>query len=79
MTYKVAIEILEAAKKTAKNVWIGKTFDMAISALEKEMPQKIQYSGRSMGGNYIFRCPRCDHIPGWYFCGFCGQAIDWED
>ena len=59
-------------------------YDMAISALEKQMPKK------AIGEQYAhMRCPSCNHrIPSGggsssrrrdNWCNYCGQAIDWEE
>ena len=59
-------------------------FDMAISALEKQIPKK------AVGEHYAhMRCPSCNHrIPSGQgsssrrrdnWCNYCGQAIDWSE
>ena len=81
MTYEDAIELLRHDK--ARNFVKGeleeywRAFDMAIEALEKQIPKKP---------NSIF-CPICNFpsiIDGEYgdrypYCFNCGQAIDWTE
>ena len=62
----------------------GKSLDIAISAIEKQIPKKPIH----MHKNYY--CPICKE-DGWMmwddaipndmdkYCGICGQAIDWRD
>lgn len=63
---------------------IREAYNMAISALEKQIPK------RAVGKHYAhMRCPSCNHrIPSGggssskrrdNWCNYCGQAIDWED
>ena len=55
--------------------------DMAISALEKQIPKKpIEKSP------WVYHCPSCDSqdiedvfIKKFNFCLDCGQALDWSD
>lgn len=63
--------------------------DMAISAIEKQIPKKPAFEGDSYddGGNIIYDtwiCPCCeDRYEVDYerhnHCPTCGQAIDWSD
>lgn len=49
--------------------------DMAISALEKQMPKKPEYEG------WLY-CPICGKdilMEGYKFCPDCGQRIDWTE
>ena len=59
-------------------------FDVAIKALEKQIPKK------AVGEHYAhMRCPLCNHrIPSGQgsssrrrdnWCNYCGQAIDWSE
>ena len=67
-------------------------FDLAISALEKQIPEKptphIVKGGKKLIGNgwwcngtTIYYCPNCkDFISKAYtYCHKCGQALDWGD
>lgn len=54
-------------------------FDTAISALEKQIPQKVRPSLRGTT-DYDCRCPNCDNpIFLGRYCRECGQALDWSD
>ena len=64
----------------------GKNFDLAISALEKQIPKKVTYD---YGLNET-RCPECKTIFGYAeegeddeyyapYCYECGQCLDWEE
>ena len=96
MTPKEAIEILMSDEKLAEIEYYGgfegqkkvaklysEAFDMAIEALEKQIPKKPVY--------YIFgkekypKCPCCgdgwnmnEYGNGMVHCWECGQAIDWS-
>ena len=59
---------------------------IAISALEKQIPKKIEYvyDGDADGSPvWEDRCPVCEaELDGrnyLAYCPYCGQAIDWED
>ena len=95
MTNQEAIERIkdhiDIHKINEKNaVYISEALDMAISALEKQIPKKpekcIEY-----GTLFKLYCPTCDTKIGYGFdfgaikkyndmknCIHCGQAIDWE-
>lgn len=62
---------------------LNEVFDMAIEALEKQIPKKVIFED---DGNLLL-CPNCgldlmgsitepDHDP--YYCFECGQALLWE-
>ena len=84
MTNKEAIGIIKMAKARIK--WdhpmeyvVG--FDMAISALEKQIPKKVRITTSTK------RCSVCGRQlsgignihPERNYCQSCGQAIEWED
>jgi RNA polymerase-binding transcription factor DksA len=56
-----------------------KAFEMAISALEKQMPKKIKKFTYPKNIVYMY-CPECDEgiDENNLFCSRCGQKIDWE-
>ena len=74
-----AIKILEVAK--AECEWNApldyqEAFDMAIKALEKQMPTKTI---KPESPYFRYACPSCGNYPlSGHYCGECGQAIDWE-
>lgn len=76
MTNEEAVKILEVAK--AECEWNApleyqEAFDIAISALEKQIPKKKINAG---GWNV---CPTCGHWPIQSYCNGCGQRIDWTE
>lgn len=59
----------------------GKSLDIAVSALEKQIPKKVVEKNivEDVSLNY---CPYCNfRFIGWGMkhCGECGQALDWSD
>ena len=67
-------------------------FDMAIQALEKQIPKKVQgkhisycVEERKMCGEDTLygNCPNCGELVSSLWndenCGDCGQALDWND
>ena len=84
MTHEEAIKQLNAIAIYHFDKYTADTIDMAINALEKQIPKKPLH----MHKNYY--CPICkengwmlwdDAIPNDMdeYCGKCGQAIDWSD
>ena len=61
-------------------VYMVEAFDMAVKALEKQMPKKVK---RTFKNDYdLVYCPRCGVRFIQYgkpFCGECGQALDWSE
>lgn len=59
----------------------NQALDMAIEALEKQMPKKVITA--NIDGNIELRyCPYCRIRfikAGMKYCGECGQALDWDD
>lgn len=57
--------------------------DIAISALEKQMPKKLQNIHRFRGREKcVGTCPTCGCVccsDYGDYCGGCGQAIDWTE
>ena len=61
--------------------------DMAISALEKQIPKELIAEGDGYAdGSMVydsFYCPSCDHHMEWDevedYCPKCGQKICWEE
>ena len=54
-------------------------FELAISALEKQMPKKPLEENRYYGQG---ECPACGAVfvdKDTQYCGNCGQALDWSD
>ena len=65
----------------------GKSLDIAISAIEKQIPKKVElykHNGDFKWENYP--CPYCGEMLGLEinkryvkFCPNCGQSLQWED
>lgn len=57
--------------------------EMAIQALEKQIPKKPIHITRNEHSTRIigYGCPAChkDVIGSGFYCWSCGQAIDWSD
>lgn len=95
MTAKKAIQTIEAAK--AEVEWnypldYATAFEMAIKALEKQIPLRaipltVKIDCASIGraiwhkGTTVYECPKCSAFisPMYNFCFKCGQALDWNE
>ena len=57
-------------------------FDMAVEALEKQVPMKPLPQEMDINGRAITPCGFCGeelpHNSLYDFCPYCGQAIDWS-
>ena len=65
----------------------GKSLDIAISAIEKQIPKK-PLNIEETKYKVSYKCPVCGtvHVNGWCgtnwklpFCSICGQALDWSN
>ena len=63
----------------------GKSLDIAISAIEKQIPEE-PLNIEETKYKVSYKCPVCGtvHVNGWCgtnwklpFCSICGQALDW--
>lgn len=61
---------------------ITKALNMAVEALEKQIPKKTTERQYTPNGTLIYgHCPNC----GWFtkntfnYCGKCGKALDWGE
>ena len=96
MTNKQVINFLDQVRKILLNdkSWLESTtqpineaFDMAISALEKQIPKEVIAEGDGYAdGSMVydsFYCPSCNHHMEWDevedYCPNCGQKIYWEE
>ena len=58
----------------------------AISALEKQIPQRVIYSDDGYDDSTMAYCPYCDTVFDKYdwqhwesnFCSYCGQRLNWK-
>ena len=82
MDNEKAIDFLKADKEylTDMKICDGEEMDIAIKALEKQIPKKPFMYGIE---EYMATCPNCNK---WLevrsckiFCPYCGQMIDWID
>ena len=63
-------------------IYITEALDMAIEALEKQIPKKPISNSHDMFGIKCCICPVCHcHVYSTSndFCHRCGQALDWSD
>ena len=77
--------IEEAIKDIKENIQPsvgGKSLEMAIAALEKQIPKKMNDIDEYEEDELCGYCPQCNKLQSnlWNenFCGVCGQAIDWS-
>ena len=56
----------------------SKVNDIAINAIEKQIPKKPIYDNYNRAG---YRCPNCNNINPWGYkhCKHCGQKLDWNE
>ena len=77
-------EAIKDIKENIKPVVGGKSLDIAIEALEKQVPKKVIFDD----DEEVLLCPNCnidlmgsltdqDHDP--YYCFECGQALKWGE
>ena len=83
--------IEEAIKDIKENIQPsvgGKSLEMAIAALEKQIPKKPTYEGDGYwNGQLVYDtwvCPNCEKryevdCDNYDHCPDCGQAIDWSE
>ena len=86
MTAQEAIKILKEEKENACDIDIEPkytrdcetAFDMAIAALEKQIPKRVINKNNK---GTVGKCPVChnDNYSYYSFCCSCGQALDWSD
>lgn len=85
-----AIECLKSNKPTSVYVMLQESIDMAIKALEKQIPKKpiMKQYFENLEEQYLC-CPTCgeiltDRMPAdnktfYFHCMNCGQKFDWSD
>ena len=93
MTEKNAIEILNNQKPSCGEKMIYpegercEAYDMAISALEKQMPKRVD-TEEDVAEDMCVECPSCGSFLGYQvdcldknyqldYCQYCGQRLDW--
>ena len=84
MTYEKAIKLLNSATIYYGGKCSRTAVDLAIDALEKQIPKKpiIRKTEDYFGYVEYIICPNCEIVEFGHehpcFCKLCGQAIDWE-
>lgn len=87
MTEKEAIKVIKKGERDFCEIYqsecLGKTcnkcegsiaYNMAIKALEKQIPKK------PIKHKYEIVCPSCKTLVGSSpYCRYCGQALDWSE
>ena len=76
MTESEAIELLTS--QLTFNELNREAKQMAINALEKQIPKKTIYDNYHRAG---YRCPNCNNTNPWGYehCRYCGQNLDWSE
>lgn len=57
----------------------GKSLDIAISAIEKQIPKKVNVTKYDIGGNNYFCSCGNKLRNGSEYCDMCGCKLDWSD
>ena len=86
MTYEEAINAIKSNYPPENYTILREGLDMAIEALEKQIPKKPIKYDIDYSGNPLFRCPVCgdswnsnEFGDGIEHCWTCGQALDWSN
>ena len=85
MTHEEAIKQLNSIAIYHFDKYTANAIDMAIDALEKQIPKKpiIRKTKDYFGYVGYILCPNCEKVEFGFnqpcFCDYCGQAIDWEE
>ena len=90
MTAKEALEYFKRRKEqTGLSDRVQQAEDLAIKALEKQIPKKPDFEGDGYddNGNIIYDtwiCPCCKeryevYYDNYKYCPVCGQALDWGE
>ena len=79
---QIAIDAMKYFKQILYNGIYGEfvgNFDTAISALEKQIPKKVEVTKYDIGGNDYF-CHCGNKLQnGAEYCDMCGCKLDWSD
>lgn len=86
MDNQEVIKTLRELRRETNDSWYEEVYDMAISAIEKQIPKELIAEGDGYAdGSMVydsFYCPSCDHYMEWDevedYCPNCGQKIYWE-
>lgn len=81
MTPEEAISIMKCA--IGEFEWkYAEAFEVAIEALEKQVPKKPLKNPKEFYGRNLYSCPACNYgyfLGGNKFCYHCGQKFDWSE
>lgn len=85
MTPEEAISIIKCAIGEVE--WnypldYAEAFEVAIEALEKQVPKKPLKNPKEFYGRNLYSCPVCNYgyfLGGNKFCFRCGQKFDWSE
>lgn len=81
-----AIEVIKANYPTSGYYMLRESLDIAIEALGKQLPKKVEYEGGFSNNGFtryrMAKCPDCDR---WHssrdeiiYCSKCGRKLDWS-
>lgn len=72
------IEYLKHNWKPHPDYDVLEAINIAINALEKQIPKKPIFDNYHRAG---YRCPDCNNTNPWGYkhCKHCGQKLDWSD
>ena len=94
MTNEEALKLFKDRDLVGRKIFIDEAIDLAIEALEKQIPKKPRTIKREINGSPFIHtfCPYYfeysnDEVSMWdclideidNYCHRCGQAIDWSD
>lgn len=82
-----AIEVIKANYPTSGYYMLRESLDIAIEALQKQLPKKVEYDRGYINNGFtkyrMAKCPNCDR---WHSsrdeiicCSKCGQRLDWSE
>lgn len=82
MEIKEAIEAIKSNKPTSGYTILCEALDIAVSALEKQIPKKLKVEVDNRYGvrNFYYFCPSCNsfRMERRKYCSICGQPLDWK-
>lgn len=78
-----AIQAIRDNKPTSGYIVLRESLDMAVKALEKQIPKKpSRYIAEFPSCCEISKCTNCEQAfgidEGFNYCFNCGQKVDWE-
>ena len=80
--YEETLKFFELKAHKTKINKKRRPYDIAIGALEKQIPVKCECINQVWGTfcEEIWRCPKChtDAVRSGFYCWSCGQRLDWS-